>query len=105
MAAIDFGTTYSGYAFSFKSDFEKDPTNVQGKNWQAKSSGSLKAPTCILLKPDQSFEAFGYEAEDRYAELAQDEEHYDYYYFRRFKMELYRPEVSLRKQCVVLKYE
>ena len=28
VAAIDFGTTYSGYAFSFKHDYDKDPTQV-----------------------------------------------------------------------------
>ena len=28
VAAIDFGTTFSGYAFSFKHDYEKDPTQV-----------------------------------------------------------------------------
>ena len=28
VAAIDFGTTYSGYAFSFKHDYEKEPTKV-----------------------------------------------------------------------------
>ena len=27
-AAIDFGTTFSGYAFSFKHDYEKDPCQV-----------------------------------------------------------------------------
>ena len=25
VAAIDFGTTYSGYAFSLRDDFKKDP--------------------------------------------------------------------------------
>ena len=28
VAAIDFGTTFSGYAFSFKHDYEKDPCQV-----------------------------------------------------------------------------
>ena len=28
-AAIDFGTTFSGYAFSFKHDYEKDPCQVK----------------------------------------------------------------------------
>lgn len=27
-AAIDFGTTYSGYAYSFKDDFKKDPLRM-----------------------------------------------------------------------------
>ena len=28
VAAIDFGTTFSGYAFSFKHEYDKDPTQV-----------------------------------------------------------------------------
>ena len=28
VAAIDIGTTYSGYAFSFKHEYDKDPTQV-----------------------------------------------------------------------------
>ena len=28
VAAIDFGTFYSGYAFSFKKDYDTDPTEV-----------------------------------------------------------------------------
>ena len=28
VAAIDFGTTYSGYAFSSKNDYDEDPTKV-----------------------------------------------------------------------------
>ena len=31
VAALDFGTTYSGYAYSFKHDFKKDPTLHIGK--------------------------------------------------------------------------
>ena len=31
VAALDFGTTYSGYAYSFKHDFKKDPTQHIGK--------------------------------------------------------------------------
>lgn len=29
VAAIDFGTAYSGYAFSTRNDFEKDPLKVK----------------------------------------------------------------------------
>ena len=96
VAAIDFGTTYSGYAFSFKHEYEKEPTKVSSNNWTAGTRGlvSLKTPTTLLLRPDKTFEAFGYEAEDRYADLALDEEHGDWYYFRRFKMMLFEKIVS-----------
>lgn len=28
VAAIDFGTTYSGYAYSFRDEYQKDPLKV-----------------------------------------------------------------------------
>lgn len=93
VAAIDFGTTYSGYAFSFRHDYEKDPSKIStNTTWIAghKNLFSLKTPTCVLLQPDQSFHSFGYEAEEKYSDLAVDEEHEDWYFFRRFKMQLYQ---------------
>lgn len=92
IAAIDFGTTFSGYAFSFKHDYKMDPLKIStNQNWVAGSRGlvSLKAPTCVLLSPQKEFIAFGYEAEDLYSELALDENHYDHYFFKRFKMVLH----------------
>ena len=48
-----------------------------------------KTPTCALIKPDgETLEAFGYEAENKYCELVENEAHEEYYYFRRFKMAL-----------------
>ncbi|KAL5019192.1 hypothetical protein ScPMuIL_004914 [Solemya velum] len=88
VAAIDFGTTYSGYAFSFSHQYEKDPTDITGRALDP-SNGSLKTPTCILLDSEQKFAAFGSDAEDKYAELASDNEHKDWYYFKHFKMKLH----------------
>lgn len=102
VAAIDFGTTFSGYAFSFKAEYASDPMKIStNQNWTAGSRSliSLKAPTVVLLKPNKEFLAFGYEAEDRYSELALDDEHHDYYYFRRFKMILHE-EKPTRKTIV-----
>lgn len=98
IAAIDFGTTFSGYAFSFKHDYKMDPLKIStNQNWVAGSRGlvSLKAPTCVLLSPQKEFIAFGYEAEDLYSELALDENHYDHYFFKRFKMVLHESRVSI----------
>ncbi|XP_045207711.2 heat shock 70 kDa protein 12B-like [Mercenaria mercenaria] len=93
VAAIDFGTTYSGWAFSFRADYEKNPTNAEVKHWHS-GPGTLvteKTPTCLLVKPDGvTFQAFGYDAENQYLELADKDEHRDYYYFRRFKMLLFK---------------
>ncbi|XP_052794431.1 heat shock 70 kDa protein 12A-like [Mya arenaria] len=91
VAAIDFGTTFSGYAFAMPDEFEADPPKISANTtWIAGGQLiSLKMPTVLLLDPKQNFEAFGYEAENRYYELAADDEHEGYFYFRRFKMKLY----------------
>ena len=66
VAAIDFGTTFSGYAFSFKSS----PDDVRmNKNWsETMGFQSYKTPTSVLTGPDDKFMAFGYEAEHTYVD-------------------------------------
>ncbi|XP_071180502.1 heat shock 70 kDa protein 12B-like [Mytilus edulis] len=93
VAAIDFGTTYSGYAFSSRTDFKRDPLEIHAnQSWNAGSTqlASLKTPTCLLLDSDKKFVAFGYEAENEYADLISDQRHGDYFYFSRIKMYLYQ---------------
>ncbi|KAH3704788.1 heat shock 70 kDa protein 12A-like [Dreissena polymorpha] len=90
VASIDFGTTFSGWAYSFTHENEMDPTDVKAKNWNADQFISAKAPTCVLIESGgRKVEAFGYEAENRYAELASDDEHKDWYFFKKFKMTLF----------------
>ncbi|KAL3878598.1 hypothetical protein ACJMK2_030934 [Sinanodonta woodiana] len=89
VCSIDLGTTYSGYAFSFKADYERDPQNVSMNSWKGGKTLSEKAPTSVLLDPKQAFHSFGYEAENKYTELAENDEHNDWYYFNRFKMILH----------------
>jgi hypothetical protein len=105
VAAIDFGSTYSGYAFSFKDDFQTNPLKIYTNNWSAEQSGgiSYKAPTTVLLKPDQTFHSFGYDAEDKYAALTEADEHEGWYYFSRFKMKLMNALVSLRFIAIILR--
>ncbi|XP_060599387.1 uncharacterized protein LOC132752990 [Ruditapes philippinarum] len=87
VAAIDFGTTFSGWAYSLRANFDSDPTKAFTKLWNSGSYQTEKTPTCILIGPDgNTVEAFGYEAEDKYQDLAANEEHTDFYYFERFKM-------------------
>lgn len=88
VVAFDFGTTYSGYAFSFKSD----PLRIIANNsWIAGSERliSLKTPTCVLINPHHQFDSFGYEAENKYAALAFERKHQSWLFFRHFKMLLY----------------
>ncbi|WAR01577.1 HS12A-like protein [Mya arenaria] len=100
VAAIDVGTTFSGYAFSMNYDFNENPSKIH-INCRWIGGGQLitnKTPTVLLLNPDRTFKAFGYDAESQYAELAeQDAErddgklfHKEHFYFRRFKMKLYK---------------
>lgn len=99
VAAIDFGTTYSGYAYSFKSDW----TKVFMNKWEGGQLTSHKAPTTLLLNPDTSFNSFGYEAEKTYADIAADGDDEglsctEYYFFHRFKMML---KTTLTKVCAI----
>ncbi|XP_052794433.1 heat shock 70 kDa protein 12A-like [Mya arenaria] len=106
VAAIDFGSTFSRYAYSMNHDFNENPSKVStNSDWVA--GGQLishEAPTVLLLNPDRTFKAFGYDAESQYGELAaQDAErddgklfHKEHFYFRRFKMKLYKTKNLMR---------
>ena len=85
VVAIDFGTTFSGYAFSFKDKPKAVKTNT---SW-SKQLVSLKAPTSVLLDDERKFHSFGYEAEAKYGQLIEDEEGDEWSLFRKFKMVLY----------------
>lgn len=101
VAAIDFGTTFSGFAFSTRHDFEKDPTNTNIKRWIDPTSSMVynKTSTCILFTKEKKFNSFGFEAEAKYLDLVLDNEHKNWYFFRRFKMTLYEFE-SIDQQII-----
>ena len=93
--AIDFGTTFSGYAFSMKSSKNNI---IMNKNWGADVGfRSYKTPTSVLLRPDGSLHSFGFQAENEYTDLDEDERKEGYLLFQRFKMELFSHEV-----CIIL---
>ena len=54
-----------------------------------------KTPTCLLLKPDQSFDSFGYKAVEKYCNLKSVFEEKEYWFFQHFKMHLHNNEVSV----------
>ncbi|XP_076071442.1 heat shock 70 kDa protein 12A-like isoform X1 [Mytilus galloprovincialis] len=101
VAAIDFGTTYSGYAFSAKST----PNDIFTCSWQKSTLVSMKAPTSVLLDKENNFVAFGFDAETKYLESLENEDsdsddedsgHKDeFHYFNRFKMMLHNQTVNL----------
>ncbi|XP_045173653.1 heat shock 70 kDa protein 12B-like isoform X2 [Mercenaria mercenaria] len=91
VVAIDFGTTYSGWAFSFRHNYELDPTKVYSKTWVGGTHISRKGPTCILINPDgKTADSFGYDAESKYAEKAEENEQDQWFFFKRFKMLLFK---------------
>jgi len=56
---------------------------------------SMKAPTCALFTPSGVFDSFGFEAEDKYIKMAENGNHENWYFFRRFKMLLYENKVPI----------
>jgi len=98
VAAIDFGTTFSGYAYSSKNDPMKIKTNV---GWIAGTEKlmSFKTPTCVLLNPSKEFDSFGFEAENKFVNLAEDKKNEGWMLFQKFKMILHNKEVFER--CVL----
>lgn len=95
VAAIDFGTTYSGYAFSARHEFQRDPTKVSLKACEDPTSTMMynKTSTCILLNKEKEFSKFGFDAEAKFLDLILDNDHENLYFFRRFKMSLYELKV------------
>ena len=59
----------------------------------------LKTSTCVLFHPDKTFHSFGYDAEDHYAGMASlgTGEHKEWYYFRRFKMQMFDKKVEVKQ--------
>ncbi|XP_053400742.1 heat shock 70 kDa protein 12A-like [Mercenaria mercenaria] len=75
IAAIDFGTTYSGYAYSFRHILKKDPLKTYENIW-TDDNGKLqtsKAPTTVLFEPNGEFHSFGYERLKRNLKLRDDQ--------------------------------
>ena len=94
VAAIDFGTTYSGYAYAFT----RDPENIHLMNQRMvghRSSYGVQQPTVLLLNERGEFHSFGYEAQEFYHDL-DEEESGKWLYFEKFKMELHSRQVTLR---------
>lgn len=57
-------------------------------NWNSGDLLSEKTPTTLLLDKSKNLVSFGYEAENDYGRMTEEERN-EHYYFRRFKMMLY----------------
>lgn len=100
VAALDIGTTHSGIAWSSSSEFEKNPLRITSLQWPTSGGSSQtanKTPSVLLLKSNGEFLAFGYDADEKYSELANDNAQYGHYFFKHFKMLLYESKVSIQR--------
>ena len=97
VAAIDFGTTYSGYALSSRDDLKKDPLKiVANQAWNAGSQKhlSLKTLTCLLLDNKEELVSFDYEAENKYSDIVIERKQNEYLFFHHCMMQLYKNKVN-----------
>lgn len=99
VVSLDIGTTYSGYAFSSRSDFNDNPLSIhtiQQSRTEDSPTISLKDSTAILMKNDGSFIAFGYKAENKFYSKWEENQQLieEVMLFRRFKMKLYNQMVT-----------
>eukprot|EP00096_Caligus_rogercresseyi_P010141 TRINITY_DN3593_c0_g1_i1.p1 TRINITY_DN3593_c0_g1~~TRINITY_DN3593_c0_g1_i1.p1 ORF type:complete len:244 (+),score=44.63 TRINITY_DN3593_c0_g1_i1:62-793(+) len=92
VVAIDFGTAYSGYAYSFT----RDPENIHiMRKWEGDDPGmnNQKTPTILLLTPEKKFHSFGTCARDTYHDL-EPLEAKRWFFFDKFKMLLHHNKVN-----------
>ena len=92
VVAIDFGTTYSGYAYAFRSSPEDIHLMRNPEGGQSVGAVSYKVPTILLLNEQGKFHSFGYEARETYHNLDAEDSR-QWLYFEKFKMELHSRKV------------
>jgi len=80
IAAIKIGSTYSGYAYSFREDFSQNPLKIGTYSWSVsgRDDTTQKTVSSILFTQDKTFKCFGYDAEEAYESTKGE------LYFRRF---------------------
>ena len=91
VAAIDFGTTYSGYAYSMVTSPDEIFLMARAQVGQY-GAMNHKIPTILLLDEYGTFHSFGFEAREAYHDLDEAESK-RWLYFEKFKMELHSRKV------------
>lgn len=92
VAAIDFGTTYSGYAYSLMSSPDEIYLMMRAQMGQY-GAMNHKIPTILLLNEYGAFHSFGFEAREAYHDLDESDSK-RWLYFEKFKMELHSRKVQ-----------
>ncbi|XP_071511378.1 uncharacterized protein, partial [Diadema antillarum] len=97
VVAIDFGTTFSGYAYSLV----REPESVHiMRKWEGGDPGvtNMKTPTTLLLTPEGKFHSFGFTARDFYHDMDHNEA-LRWLYFDKFKLTLHGdPNLNLQTE-------
>lgn len=109
VAAIDFGTTYSGFAYCKHIDYRKNPANpsIYCQQWINDGPSNIreKAPTCVLFDQDEKFHSFGFDAVNYFYENAETTDFTKWFYFEHFKMMLFKEKViSSSYEMSILKH-
>ena len=91
VVAIDFGTTYSGYAYSLINAPDEIFLMMRAQLGQY-GAMNHKIPTILLLNDHGGFHSFGFEAREAYHDLDEAESR-KWLYFEKFKMELHSRKV------------
>ncbi|MEK8018406.1 MAG: Hsp70 family protein [Candidatus Parabeggiatoa sp.] len=88
--AIDFGTTFSGYAYCFTAHTSAGDIykNTEWSTLVGQTSPYVKTPTYLLYK-GKNFDSWGYKAKKHLVELRQQGSATDYHFFEKFKTLLY----------------
>ncbi|KAL4224262.1 hypothetical protein ACF0H5_017715 [Mactra antiquata] len=111
VVALDIGSTYSGYAWQYRDEFEAKREPHFNTNWSAGALQLHKTKTCLMIKcqdkasrkpsdelsprldPSEIEDVkIGHDAENTYMKIAKMKSHEllgKYYLFSRFKMRLY----------------
>nr|XP_022309127.1 heat shock 70 kDa protein 12B-like [Crassostrea virginica]XP_022309128.1 heat shock 70 kDa protein 12B-like [Crassostrea virginica] len=115
VVAVDIGSAFSGYAYQYRTDYLKNPTeNITCPLWIEKNNKATgKTASSLLLNPDGSFNSFGFNAEVVYSKMFRDhlngdfkddkfpnKSPLDWFLFKNFKMRLYEKEVLRRNMKI-----
>ena len=93
VAAIDFGTTYSGYAYAF-TDQPDSIYLMRRTDSNQLGVSNYKVPCILLLDENGEFDSFGNEARERYHDMEEGKAR-KYYYLEKFKLALHFTEVYI----------
>ena len=98
VVGMEFGITYSGYAFSFKHNWSNTSFTRSNESWRQR----FKIPSVLLLSNKTEFVDFGFDAEDKYASFKDNGTDKDYYLFKGFGRIFYnrvRIDLSILRSC------